>query len=695
MKTQSGGDSETAGDLMASSLFAVGRIWQGEPCSGKLVSTLALTPTLSPGEREKPPRATQVPGSWLPAPSFLFLLQQPQEELNRPHCVKADDDSPSPGGEGRGEGGPNHHRPGGATVDSLLAPVKTVESKFIKGLRPFVCTHLAAVLVSLAPQSAAATAPTFLHTQGQDIVNERGEKILLRGVSLGNWMLPEGYMWKFGREGDRPRKIEKLVNDLIGPENGKRFWSEFRQHYITEADIKSVADLGFNSVRPALNSRLFISESGTSIGAEEGFLLLDNLVAWCKTRGLYVIIDLHGAPGGQTGQNIDDSPNNQPELFMETKYQDQLVSLWQAIVRRYKDEPTVAGYDLLNEPLPEQTGAAKKYKAQLEPLYQRVTKAIREIDSKHIIILEGADWSNDWSVFSEPFDKNLVYQFHYYCWANPAVLTSIQRFLDDRKRFNAPVWVGEIGEKENAIHWATTEYLEANNIGWSFWPWKKMDTRNTSCSIKLPAQWAVVTAYSRDGEKPSREIAQRAFDELLINIRLENCVFFPDVVNAMLRRAPGRIEGENYGQDGYNKSYFVSDTNRLSKYYRQSEPVAITGRETAHPKESDQNITLHAKEWTAYTITSDSAKDYQVTIKVKATDGPAAAQLISGNQVRQLTITQNTWQEIKLNALTLKRGTNRLKFLVTSGVADLDWIELSPAEKSQPVAQGRSPVLPR
>jgi hypothetical protein len=550
--------------------------------------------------------------------------------------------------------------------------------------------------MGLSPQPLpAAATTTFLHTQGQDIVNEQGENILLRGVGLGNWMLPEGYMWKFGAQGDRPRKIEKLVSDLIGSENGKRFWSEFRRLYIAEADIQRVAELGFNSVRPALNSRLFLSESGTPTGTEEGFLLLDNLVAWGKAHGIYVILDMHGAPGGQTGQNIDDCENNQPELFMETKYQDQLVALWEALARRYKDEPTVAGYDLLNEPLPEQTGAAKAYKAQLEPLYKRLAKAIREIDPKHMIILEGADWSNDWSVFSEPFDKNLVFQFHYYCWNNPALLRSIQNFLDDRERLNAPVWVGETGEKDGTIYWATTEYFEANNIGWSFWPWKKMDTRNTPYSIKLPAQWAAVAAYSRAGEKPSREIAQQALDELLVNIRLENCVFFPDVVNAMLRRAPVRIEAENYDQGGSNKAYFVSDTNRLSKYYRLSGPVAITGRETAHPKESDQYISLNAKEWTAYRIVSEFPKDYPVTIKVKAVGAPAEAQLISGNQIRQVTITQNTWKEIKLDAISLNRGANRLKFLVTSGAADLDWIELSPAEIGQPAAQGRSPVLPK
>src|SRR5437868_15385265 len=100
----------------------------------------------------------------------------------------------------------------------------------------------------------------FLHTQGWDIVDEHGHKMLLRGVGLGNWMLPEGYMWKFGEQGDRPRKIEKLVSDLLGPEDAARFWTTFRKQYISEADIKRIAELGFNCVRPALNARLFLSE---------------------------------------------------------------------------------------------------------------------------------------------------------------------------------------------------------------------------------------------------------------------------------------------------------------------------------------------------------------------------------------------------------------------------------------------------
>ena len=104
------------------------------------------------------------------------------------------------------------------------------------------------------------------------------------------------------------------------------------------------------------------------------------------------------------------------------------------IATRYKDEPTVAAYDLLNEPLPKRTGAAAKYKDQLEPLYRRITKAIRAIDKRHMITLEGYDWANNWSVFSSRFDDNLVYQFHYYCWDNPTELKSIHKYLTERKR---------------------------------------------------------------------------------------------------------------------------------------------------------------------------------------------------------------------------------------------------------------------
>lgn len=514
----------------------------------------------------------------------------------------------------------------------------------------------------------------FLHTQGKDIVKANGEKVRLRGVGLGNWLLPEGYMWKFGKEADRPRRIEKLVSDLVGPENAKRFWTEFRRNYITEADIRRIAELGYNSVRPALNSRLFITESGEPDLAGEGFQILDNLVKWCKASGIHVVIDLHGAPGGQTGQNIDDSADDQPELFMQAKYVNETTNLWAAIARRYKEEPTVAGYDLLNEPLPARTGAAAKYKMLLEPLYKRITAAIRGVDPKHMIIVEGFDWANDWSVFTGPFDKNQVYQFHYYCWDNPAVLNNIGKYLNYQKRFNAPIWVGETGERDNTIYWATTEYFEANNIGWCFWPWKKMDADNCPVSVKRPKQWDAIAAYSRGEAKPTTETAQKAFDELLTNIRLENCIYHTNVVNAMMRRAPSRIEAENFGHNGSGISYSVKNTARRSKFYRPNEPVVINVGESQRPR-SYQYITLEGAEWTAYSIDSSAGRNCEITVRVRAA-APAEAELTIGEKSIPVKVSESAWTEMKLGAAQFNQGPTRLKWMVRQGTVDLDWIDV-------------------
>ncbi|MHC4571878.1 MAG: cellulase family glycosylhydrolase [Planctomycetota bacterium] len=539
-------------------------------------------------------------------------------------------------------------------------------------LKGTLAVVLLLLIISCCPNCVSTKG--FLRTEGQDIVDESGNEISLRGVGLGNWLLPEGYMWKFGQSGDRPRRIEKIVSNLIGQENADQFWLEFRKHYITEADIKRISELGFNSVRPALNSRRFLTEGENPSYVDEGFELLDNLIKWCKKYDIYVIIDMHGAPGGQTGTNIDDSPKDQPELFIDEKNQDRLVNLWVKIANRYKNEPTVAAYDLLNEPLPQRTGAADKYADKLEPLYKRITEAIRQVDRKHMITLEGADWSNDWSVFSEPFDDNVFYQFHYYCWDQPDNLKSVSEFLTKRDKLNTPIWVGETGEKGNTIYWGTTQYFEANNIGWSFWPWKKMDTKNTPYSISKPKGWDEICAYSREGGRPSKELAQRAFDELIENIKLENCVYFPDVVNAILRRVPGKVEAENYGHEGLNKSFYVKDTSLKAKYYRTSEPVPVELIEGQGNRWlSQQCIKLGAGEWTSYEINSRKSQTCKPAVRAKAESVPAAFTFSFNSQTEGINMTETDWVDISLDEMKFSEGINTLKLAVSSGTVYFDW----------------------
>ena len=516
---------------------------------------------------------------------------------------------------------------------------------------------------------------SFLHTSGQNIVNESGEKIFLKGVGLGNWLLPEGYMWKFGPSGDRPRKIEKVVSDLIGEEKANLFWKKFRENYVTEADIKRIAELGFNSVRPALNSRLFLSEEENPVYLEEGFQLIDSLVSWCSKYKIYVIIDMHGAPGGQTGANIDDSPNDLPELFTNQKYQDQTVNLWVKIADRYKNEPTVAAYDLLNEPLPINTGSADKYKQLLIPLYKRITSEIRKIDQKHMITLEGFNWSNDWSLFEKPFDSNVFYQFHYYCWSNPDILYNIDYFLKKRIELNTPVWVGETGEKNNKIYWGTSQYFETNNIGFSFWPWKKMDTQNTPYSIKKPDSWDLIASYTNGGLKPDSLIAEKALNELLENIKLDNCEYFQDVTNAIFNRIPGIIEAENYGHQGFNYSYYVVDTTKKSEQYRTTEPVQIKLIESKVESDlSEQFVEMKETEWVVYNFNNLEGRKYEFTIKAAADNIPAKGIIQINDQKFDFTVIDKNWAEVTLGDYYLKAGENKLQIQVISNALKIDWI---------------------
>src|SRR4051794_9437615 len=157
----------------------------------------------------------------------------------------------------------------------------------------------------------------FVHAESGRLVDAAGRELLLRGVGLGNWLLPEGYMWRFGPGAESPREIEALVARLAGADYAAGFWPRFRDAFITEADIARIAASGFDHVRLPINSRVIQTEDGEPI--EEGYALIDRLIGWCRRHRLWVLLDLHGAPGGQTGTNIDDSPRNLPELFMDDR----------------------------------------------------------------------------------------------------------------------------------------------------------------------------------------------------------------------------------------------------------------------------------------------------------------------------------------------------------------------------------------
>ena len=367
----------------------------------------------------------------------------------------------------------------------------------------------------------------FISTRGRDFIGLDGKPLLLRGINLGNWLLPEGYMFKFKRA-NSPRLIGGVINQLIGEDEARRFWKAYRDNYITDEDIRFIKKAGFNSVRVPFNYRLFVTEGEPQRLEGAGYELLDRVVGWCKKEGLFVILDMHAAPGGQTGDNIDDSWGY-PFLFESAESQELMVRIWQKIAARYKNEPTVCGYDLLNEPLAHFFDATY-FNPKLEPVYRKVVAGIREVDRNHVIFLGGAQWDTNFKVFGPPFDEKLAYTFHKY-WME-VKQEAIQEYVDFANKYKVPVWMGESGE--NTDEWIASfrTLLERNGIGWCFWPYKKLDATSCIASINKPADWDAIVVFADHprasfeevrNNRPPKEKIDKALADILEQIKFKNC----------------------------------------------------------------------------------------------------------------------------------------------------------------------------
>src|SRR5690349_1686173 len=199
-------------------------------------------------------------------------------------------------------------------------------------------------LVLCAGVAPAAAQDRLVRIDGKNFIAPDGKVLHIKGISLGNWLMPEGYMFKF-EVAKSPRQIYGAFDRLLGRERAKAFWAEYRARYIAEDDIRFIKSVGFNTVRIPLHWDLFMAADGAMTGP--GWALLDRALGWVRAAGLYAIVDLHAAPGGQTGINHDDGPGY-PLMFYVPRDRERTVALWAAIAKRYAGDPVVLGYDILN-----------------------------------------------------------------------------------------------------------------------------------------------------------------------------------------------------------------------------------------------------------------------------------------------------------------------------------------------------------
>ena len=374
----------------------------------------------------------------------------------------------------------------------------------------------------------------FLKADGEKIINEKGENVLLRGIGLGGWMLQEPYMFQLSDVARTQTEIKSKISDLIGQKNCDEFYTRYLNNMITEKDVDALKKWGFNSIRLPMHYNLFTLPvekepiEGQNTWLKTGFRLTDNLLSWCKKYKIYLILDLHATPGGQGNDRpIADVDTLKPSLWESEANQKKTIALWKKLAERYKDEEWIGGYDLINE-----TNYKLEGNITLKNLFASLTKEIRNIDKKHIIFIEGNQFANDYTGLTPPWDKNMIYSFHKY-W-NPTTVETIQKYLDMREQYNVPFWMGESGENNNEWFRAAVNLFETNNIGWSWWTIKKIGSESSLMTISKPVGYQKIIEYwVGKGPKPTIEEAKKTLMELAENVKFENCKINTDVLDAL------------------------------------------------------------------------------------------------------------------------------------------------------------------
>jgi endoglucanase len=336
----------------------------------------------------------------------------------------------------------------------------------------------------------------FLKVKGTHIQAGSRDDIMLRGACLGGWLNMENFITGFpGTEQEHRRAIR----EELGDDNCEAFFRAFLDNFVTADDIAFLKSLGSTVVRLPFGYRHFGAEARPGEYDRAGFHYLDKTVAWAKQHGLYVILDLHAAPLWQSEGWHCDNPHGVSLFWKHAQSRDWVRGLWELIAEHYRDEPAVAGYNLLNEPnTPDM--------AILNQAYRDWTAAIRKIDTKHIIFLEGNDYARAFAGLDEPFDDNTVYSSHNYMDAThkaetyPGPVAGVQwdkafvesKFLESNRWLldrPIPSWIGEFGAlydggitsptaADRARLAALADQLEVfhrHHQHWTIWTYKDVD----------------------------------------------------------------------------------------------------------------------------------------------------------------------------------------------------------------------------
>lgn len=585
-----------------------------------------------------------------------------------------------------------------------------------------VITGIIAVNLSMI----ASNVNGYLKTNGIEIVNGANQSFLIRAMGPGGWMLQEGYM--FGTPVGTQHEIRAMLENLTDKASTDAFYEEWLTHFFTEKDVELVAEWGFNSIRVPLHYNLFtlpIEQEplpGENTWLEKGFTMVDDLLSWCEKYDLYLILDLHGAPGGQ-GRNADisDYDPSKPSLWESAFNQQKTVALWHKLAERYSEREYIGGYDLINETnwgfdgeggTENGCGCAKN--APLLNLYQQIIDAIRSVDQNHLIFIEGNCWANDFTGLESlaEYDSNLAFSFHKYWTHNTDQV--IDGLLQMRTRTQVPLWLGETGENSNTWMTDMVKQMERLNIGWSTWAYKQMDL-DDPFSIETD-KWSVIKKYNpaTGANKPTYQQALEAMNDMIEKIKTENCKFNPDVVYAITgtpfgasrkpyksHTIPGLIFATDYDMGAVRDAWYdkVYQNNHVSTSSYTAWNEGYVYRNDGVDMEACKDVVTNGYgvgwtddgEWLRYTVEDAVEGYYNITFRVASYSSKINLRINNKLVSTEHIVTPHTggyqiWKDVVVENVYIPGGPVELTLLIIEGGLNLNYLSFDLATINQAVS---------
>ncbi len=544
---------------------------------------------------------------------------------------------------------------------------------------------------------------SFLRVSGTKIVNEDGQEVLLRGIGLGGWLVPEGYMLHTGGFANSPTEIKNKILGLIGQANTDSFFTLYRKNYVARKDIEQLAKWGFNSVRLPMHYNLLTPKNQSGVYSEEGFAMIDSLLSWCEANQIYLILDLHCAPGGQNTANISDYIPGEPALWESTDNQNRTIALWKKIAERYANKKWIGGYDLLNETV-WTFGSPNPPLLNLRDLFIAITSAIRQVDTTHIVFIEGNTWATDFTGLTPAWDAQLVYSFHKY-W-NTNDYNSIGNYITLRSNSNRPLWLGESGENSNEWFAECIALMESNGIGWSWWPHKKIESISGPLSATLTPQYNTLLNYWNNpvGTPPSVSDAVAALYGEAAMLSIDQCRVQSDVIDAMFRQPsssetvpyagnqiPGTIFAANYDIGKTPFAYKDNDYQQIPQGQAYNSGGMYRNDGVDIEKISDLPVSngydvgwINDNEFLRFTIDVQQTGSFSVDLRVASLNDGAQVLLqvddsvsIGGIVTIVATGGWQTWKTVHVGEQTLAAGKHKLRILFVKGGLNFSYIRFT------------------